>query len=58
MKPEKCEWEQDGVDFLGYQCSAQGLQMNEDKVQVILDWPEPHNVQNAQSFLGFTNFYR
>jgi hypothetical protein len=32
--------------------------MNEDKVQVILDWPEPRNVRNVQSFLGFANFYR
>jgi hypothetical protein len=32
--------------------------MNKDKVQVILDWPEPRNVRDIQSFLGFANFYR
>jgi hypothetical protein len=32
--------------------------MNEDKVQVILDWPEPCNVRDVQSFLGFVNFYQ
>ena len=57
MKPEKCEWEQDAVEFLGYHCSADGLQMDRGKIQVILDWLEPHNVRDVQSFLGFANFY-
>ena len=57
-KAEKCEWEQDAVEFLGYECSAAGLRMNENKIQVILDWPEPRNVRDVQSFLGFANFYR
>jgi hypothetical protein len=57
-KAEKCEWEQDAVEFLGYECSAVGLCMNEGKIQVILDWPEPRNVRDIQSFLNFANFYR
>jgi hypothetical protein len=57
-KPEKCEWEQDTVEFLGYHCSADGLRMDGGKIQVILDWPEPRNVRDVQSFLGFANFYR
>ena len=28
------------------------------KIQVIQDWPEPHKVQDIQSFLGFANFYQ
>ena len=32
--------------------------MAQDKVQFILDWPEPRKVKNVQSFLGFCNFYR
>jgi hypothetical protein len=58
VKPEKCEWGQHSVEFLGFHCSASGIRMDEKKVQVILDWPEPHNVCNIQSFLGFANFYR
>ena len=27
-------------------------------VQTIQDWPEPRNVKDIQSFLGFANFYR
>ena len=31
--------------------------MDRGKIQVILDWLEPHNVRDVQSFLGFANFY-
>ncbi|KAF8749894.1 Encoded by [Rhizoctonia solani] len=31
--------------------------MEKDKVQAIMDWPEPQNVKQVQSFLGFANFY-
>ena len=57
VKPEKCEWGQDLVEFLGFHCSVSAIRMNEEKVQVILDWPEPRNVRDIQSFLGFANFY-
>ena len=56
-KLEKCEWEHDTVEFLGYHCSVEGLRMDEGKIQVILNWPEPRNICNVQSFLGFANFY-
>jgi hypothetical protein len=31
--------------------------MDPEKVQVIMDWPEPRTVKETQSFLGFANFY-
>ena len=38
--------------------SPDGLTMAQNKVQIIQDWPKPQKVQDIQSFLGFTNFYR
>src|SRR3979490_1549203 len=32
--------------------------MAEYKIKCILEWPEPLNVKDIQSFLGFANFYR
>jgi hypothetical protein len=58
VKPEKCEWGQHSIEFLGFHCSTSGIRMDEKKVQVILDWLEPRNVRDIQSFLGFANFYR
>jgi hypothetical protein len=57
-KPEKCEFNRESVEYLGYILSADGLIMAVDKVQVIQDWPKPWKVKDVQSFLGFANFYR
>ena len=32
--------------------------MDQAKIKVIQDWPEPWKVKDVQSFLGFANFYR
>jgi hypothetical protein len=54
----KCEFHRDSVEYLGYILTSNGLRMAKDKVQTILDWPEPWKVKDIQSFLGFANFYR
>ena len=55
---DKCEFHSDTVEYLGYILSPEGLRMSSDKVKTILEWPEPRNVKDIQSFLGFCNFYR
>ena len=57
-RADKCEFERDTVEYLGYILSPDGLKMSEDKVKAIIDWPEPRRVKDVQSFLGFCNFYR
>ena len=57
VKPEKCEFHSDLVEYLGYCLSPDGLTMSPDKIQTISDWPEPRKVNDIQSFLGFANFY-
>jgi hypothetical protein len=57
-KPEKCEFDRESVEYLGYILSPAGLTMAADKVQTIQAWPEPRKVKDIQSFLGFANFYR
>jgi hypothetical protein len=46
------------MEYLGYLLSLDGLTMSSEKIQAILDWPEPRKVKDIQSFLGFANFYR
>ena len=58
LKPEKCEFHRDKVEFLGFVVSTKGIQMSPDKVRDIREWPTPHNVKTVQSFLGFVNFNR
>ncbi|KAI2666750.1 Transposon Tf2-8 polyprotein [Labeo rohita] len=58
LKLEKCEFHQPTVQFLGYNISAEGVQMDQGKVDAILKWPKPTSVKELQRFLRFTNFYR
>ncbi|CAK9780322.1 unnamed protein product [Cutaneotrichosporon oleaginosum] len=57
-KAEKCEFYQKKTEFLGYVISADGISMDEKKVNAILEWPEPKNLNELRSFLGFCNYYR
>jgi hypothetical protein len=57
-KPKKCFFHTDSVNYLGFILSPEGLTMDQAKVKVIQDWPEPRRVKDIQSFLGFANFYR
>ena len=54
----KCEFHKESVEYLGFIISVDGLRMAQDKVQIILDWPEPRRVKDVQFFLRFCNFYR
>ncbi|XP_044031049.1 uncharacterized mitochondrial protein AtMg00860-like [Siniperca chuatsi] len=57
LKAEKCSFHQPSVQFLGYNISSSGIQM-EGKVDAIKSWPTPSTVKELQRFLGFANFYR
>ena len=55
---KKCRFHEDEVRFLGFVVSAQGIRMEEKRIEAVKDWPEPQLVRNIQVFLGFANFYR
>jgi len=57
-KIEKCKFNIDKTNFLGFIISPKGLQMDDSKVQTIRNWPTPRKVKEVQSFLGFSNFYQ
>src|SRR5260370_28646979 len=55
--PRKCMFHTDTVEYLGFILSLEGLHMDPVKVLTIQSWPEPRNIREVQSFLGFANFY-
>ncbi|KAL0187600.1 hypothetical protein M9458_014699 [Cirrhinus mrigala] len=57
LKLEKCEFHKPSVQLLGYIISAEGVQMDQGKIHVIQDWPQPSSIKELQCFLGFSNFY-
>ena len=58
LKPEKCLFEKDEVEFLGVVLKGGTVQMDPTKVKGVADWPPPQNLQDVRVFLGFTGFYR
>src|SRR5258708_23314679 len=48
----------DTVEYLRFILSLEGLCMDLAKVSTIQSWPEPRNIREVQSFLGFANFYQ
>ncbi len=58
VKAEKCVFHAQSVPFLGYIVSVEGMRMDPDRVQAVVDWPTPDSRKALQRFLGFANFYR
>jgi len=58
VKPEKCKWKVKEVEFLGVVIGPQGVEMQREKVEGVLNWPTPRNVKKVQKFLGLANYYR
>ena len=58
LKPEKCEFEKDKVEYLGIRLQAGQLAMDPIKLRGIADWPTPAKLKDVRAFLGFTGFYR
>ena len=58
LKPEKCEFYKDKLNYLGFMISKDHIAMEDSKVDAIKNWPIPHTVHDIWSFLGTRNFYR
>jgi hypothetical protein len=58
LKPEKCVFETNKVDFWGLMVSHDTLAMDPVKIAGVAEWPIPRTVKEVQAFLGFGNFYR
>jgi hypothetical protein len=46
------------IMFLGYVVTAQGIEMDEEKVKAIQYWPTPKSVNEVRNFHGLASFYR
>ncbi|KAF8657291.1 hypothetical protein AX16_002256 [Volvariella volvacea WC 439] len=58
LKPEKCSFEQEEIEFLGMIIKEGQVKMDQRKLEGIQQWPKPKNVKEVHTFLGFCNFYR
>ena len=58
VKPEKCSWKVQKVNFLGVVMGQRKIEMEEDKVAGVLNWSMPKTVRDVRKFLGLANYYR
>ncbi|CAI7861061.1 unnamed protein product [Closterium sp. NIES-54] len=57
-KGSKCEFFQDGLEFLGHVISEAGVEIDPKKLDTVKAWHPPTNLTELQSFLGFVNYVR
>lgn len=57
LKQSKCSFGEEKVCYLGHVMNANGVAMDTEKVQEILDWPRPRFVKALREFLGLARFY-
>jgi len=58
IKPEKCVWKARKIGFLEVVIGPNEIEMEAEKVDGVLSWPQPKNVKDVRKFLGLTNYYR
>ena len=46
------------VVFLGYVVSTTAIEVDEEKVKAIKEWPTPKSITKLRSFHGLASFYR
>ena len=57
LKPSKCKFFKERLEYLGHFVSSQGIDTNCKKFTAIVNWPQPKNITQVCSFLGFCNYY-
>ena len=57
-KFSKCEFWLKRVTFLGHIISQDGLEVDPEKVEAVLNWKRPETVTEIRSFLGLAGYYR
>ena len=44
--------------FLGHVISKDGISVDPQKIEAVVNWPRPSNVTEVRSFLGLVGYYR
>ena len=55
---KKCSFCMDKVVFHGYVVSMKRIEVDEERVKAIKEWPTPKSITEVRSFHGLASFYR
>jgi hypothetical protein len=57
LRPRKCEFCRQKIQYLGYIVGPEGVSSVESKLKLIQDWATPTSLKELRGFLGFINRY-
>lgn len=57
LKQSKCTFVQPSMAYLGHIVSYDGVGPDPEKIQAMLNWPQPKTVKQLRGFLGLIGFY-
>ena len=57
-KFSKCQFWLDKVAFLGHVIQVEGISVDPQKIEAIVNWKPPMNVSEVRNFLGLAGYYR
>ena len=57
-KLSKCQFWLDRVAFLGHVISVEGVSVDPQKIEAVVNWNPQKNVSEVRSFLGLVGYYR
>ena len=57
-KLSKCQFWLDRVAFLGHVISTEGVSVDPQKIEAVVNWKLPKNVSEVRSFLGLAGYYK
>ncbi|GBG73904.1 hypothetical protein CBR_g17618 [Chara braunii] len=55
---DKCEFAKQELEYLGHYVTPKGIRPLADKIQAIVDWPEPRCTTDVRSFMSLAGYYR
>ena len=58
LKPSKCHFLHQEIDYLGHVISAKGLKPNPKLTEVVRQFPVPKDIKGVRQFLGLSSYYR
>lgn len=58
LKLEKCQFFEREIQYLGYVINNKGIQINQNRLDEIKNYPRPKNLRTLRGFLGILNYYK
>ena len=57
-KLSKCDFYKDRIHFLGHIISDEGISVDLENIEAIMDSPTPRNATDVRYFMGLARYYR